>query len=83
MMIRVPFFLRVGFNKGNQKEKGQKGITQEPRSCTLTGHHEPQKRSERVVFSLFEARGSNIGALIGRIGFRGKLYYTYNQELPK
>ena len=28
--IRVPFFLLFGFNKGTQKEKGQKGPTGRP-----------------------------------------------------
>ena len=27
---RVPFFLLFGFNKGTQKEKGEKGTTGEP-----------------------------------------------------
>ena len=31
-MMRVPFFLLFGFNKGTQKENGQKGTTGEPRS---------------------------------------------------
>ena len=30
-MIRVPFFLLFGFNKGALNQKGQKGTTQEPR----------------------------------------------------
>ena len=30
-MIRVPFFLLLGFRKGARQEKGQKGTTQEPR----------------------------------------------------
>ena len=30
LTIRVPFFLLCGFNKGTQKEKGQKGTTGEP-----------------------------------------------------
>ena len=30
LIIRVPFFLLFGFNKGTQKEKGQKGTTGEP-----------------------------------------------------
>ena len=30
-MIRVPFFLLFSFNKRAQKQKGQKGTTQEPR----------------------------------------------------
>ena len=29
-MIRVPFFLLFGFNKGTPKEKGQKGTTGAP-----------------------------------------------------
>ena len=29
-MIRVPFFLLFGFNKGALNQKGQKGTTQEP-----------------------------------------------------
>ena len=29
-MIRVPFFLLFGFDKGTQKQKGQKGTTREP-----------------------------------------------------
>ena len=29
-MIRVPFFLLFGYNKGTQKQKGHKGTTQEP-----------------------------------------------------
>ena len=33
LIIRVPFFLLFGFNKGTQKEKGQKGTTGEPRSA--------------------------------------------------
>ena len=35
-VITVPFFLIFGFDKGTQKQKGQKGITQKPR-CVLTG----------------------------------------------
>ena len=31
----VPFFLLFGFNKGTQKEKGQKGTTGEPRGSSL------------------------------------------------
>ena len=31
LIIRVPFFLLFGFNKGTQKEKGYKGTTGEPR----------------------------------------------------
>ena len=30
-MIRVPFFLLFGFNKGALNQKGQKGTTLEPR----------------------------------------------------
>ena len=29
-MIRVPFLLLFGMNKGTQREKGQKDTTQEP-----------------------------------------------------
>ena len=29
-MIRVPFFLLFGFNKGALNQKGQKGAAQEP-----------------------------------------------------
>ena len=29
-MIRVPFFVLFGFNKGALKQKGQKGTTQDP-----------------------------------------------------
>ena len=29
-MIRVSFFLVVGFDKGTLKQKGQKGTTEEP-----------------------------------------------------
>ena len=32
-MIRVPFFLLFGFNKGALNQKGQKGTTQEPRQA--------------------------------------------------
>ena len=32
IMIRVPFFLLFGFNKGALNQKGQKGTTQEPSS---------------------------------------------------
>ena len=32
IIIRVPFFLLFGFNKGTRKAKGQKGTTQKPRS---------------------------------------------------
>ena len=35
-IIRVPFFLILGFNKGTLKQKGQKSTTQEP-SCELPG----------------------------------------------
>ena len=31
VIIRVPFFLILSFNKGTLKQKGQKGTTQEPR----------------------------------------------------
>ena len=31
IVIRVPFFLLFGFNKGALNQKGQKGTTQEPR----------------------------------------------------
>ena len=30
VILRVPFFLLFGFNKGTLKEKGQKGTTGEP-----------------------------------------------------
>ena len=33
LIIRVPCFLLCGFDKGTQKEKGQKGTTGEPRNC--------------------------------------------------
>ena len=36
-MIRVPFCLLFGFNKGPLKQKGQKGNTQEPRVWGLGG----------------------------------------------
>ena len=32
-MIRVPFFLLFGSNKGSKNQKGQKGTTQEPSEC--------------------------------------------------
>ena len=32
--IRVPFFLLIGFYKGTQKEKGQKGPTGKPSHTT-------------------------------------------------
>ena len=35
IMIRVPFFLLLGFNKGTLNQKGQKGTTQKPRSADL------------------------------------------------
>ena len=38
LIIRVPFFLLFGFNKGTQKEKGQKGTTGEPSICILSIH---------------------------------------------
>ena len=31
LVIRVPFFLLVGFNKGVPQQNGQEGTTQEPR----------------------------------------------------
>ena len=30
LIISVPFFLLFGFNRGTQKEKGQKGLIGEP-----------------------------------------------------
>ena len=36
-MIRVPFFLLFSFNKRTQKQKGQKGTTQEPSLKGLYG----------------------------------------------
>ena len=51
-MIRVPFFLLFGFNKGALNQKGQKGTTQEPRSYA--------KRKAAQPSGLW----SNIGALL-------------------
>ena len=45
LIIRVPFFLLFGFNKGAQKEKGQKGTTGGP---SILGHMEPWGRSVTV-----------------------------------
>ena len=36
LLIRVHFFLLIGFNKGNQEEKGQKGTTGEPSFSSTT-----------------------------------------------
>ena len=57
-MIRVPFFLLFGLNKGALNQKGQKGTTQEPRyswttspssgiglgfeGCVITGLADPE-----------------------------------------
>ena len=50
-MIRVPFFLLFGFNKGTLKQKGQKGTTQEPRRIpsNLKGTLVPLKYLYRSV----------------------------------
>ena len=39
LIIRVPFFLLFGFNKGTRKKKGQKGTTGEPRAFRDLGLH--------------------------------------------
>ena len=39
LTIRVPFFLLFGFNKGPQKEKGQKGTTGEPSTGKSSRNH--------------------------------------------
>ena len=47
-MIMVSFFLLLGFNKGAQKEKGQKGTTQEPSQRDPTSHSEqPRARTKK------------------------------------
>ena len=50
IIIRVLFFLLFGFNKGAQEQKGQKGITQEPRlpGLCIEPLHLPQLRTTRV-----------------------------------
>ena len=37
-MIRVPFFLPLGFKKETSKQKGQKGTTREPSIATSNRH---------------------------------------------
>ena len=42
-MIRVPFFLLFGFNKGALNQKGQEGTTQEPRYSMVDPNPKPHR----------------------------------------
>ena len=66
LIIRVPFFLLFGFNKGTQKEKGEEGTTGEPSKRPL---HSTQAGTEGFnLRGLLNEQSTGMGMLACLVG---------------